>query len=166
MGVGSGNPLWSLLVVGNLISLAGFGVTLYQQQLDRLSLRELQLRLELAGEQRSSWTTASGQERRSGAGPGDPEPGKTELGRGVEPAESPRVAVTPGNSSVFGESKLVVGLLFGLVVLVLVLITGLVVCRWTACGIEESETSPTEKQRRLAQRQLAELRLRRHGFGG
>eukprot|EP00438_Fugacium_kawagutii_P004403 Skav208531 [mRNA] locus=scaffold3037:66464:70014:+ [translate_table: standard] len=82
MGGGQVIPLWSVLIVGNLCSLAGLGVTWYQQQLDRAALRELQLRAELSGFRRDTWTPASGQEQRSGAGPGEPSPGRGDLGVG------------------------------------------------------------------------------------
>ena len=50
------SPPWSLLLLGNLVSLAGLGFPLYQQQLDRAVLRELQLRAELSGPRVVPWT--------------------------------------------------------------------------------------------------------------
>ena len=78
------------------MSLAGLGFPLYQQQLDRAVLRELQLRAELSGPRVVPWTPSSGREQQLGAGPGQPQPGKSDLGWEFEkPGQRTKTSVPP-----------------------------------------------------------------------
>ena len=163
------SPPWSLLLLGNLVSLAGLGFPLYQQQLDRAVLRELQLRAELSGPRVVPWTPSSGREQQLGAGPGQPQPGKSDLGWEFEkPGQRTKTSVPPKEETKGSEQEFVFGLVVSGIGLILVIVAGLISYCFLVRGEKEAELgpSPTERQRRLAQRQLAELRLRRHGFGG
>lgn len=166
MGVPS--SVWlPLLVVSQVLSLVGLGVGAVYLQHQQLALRELQLHLavarspDLLGE---SWRDRG---QLGGAWPGDPEPQPgVSLGSGQRGGAGPNRAEDRDKKVTQNSDSLFWGIVVLVLVLTLLVLTGVIWQRWgRAGGFEELASSPSERRKRLAQRQLAEVRLRKHGFG-
>ena len=127
-----------LLVLGQGITWCGLGVSLYLQWENRVA---------------------------SGGG-GDPDPARTwDSEYHTRPkGGSPGVVHSLDDKSLgLGFTSILLG--FGWLLFFITGIWWLVGQRIsTRDGAEESVSSPSERQRAIAQRQLAEVRLRRHGF--
>ena len=82
---------WPILVLGQLVTLSGFGVTLYLQQSDRAALRELQFRLEIQAGQVRELSWKQGQAKSSGGSGGEPSGDPlTSGGLGSKPTKVPQ----------------------------------------------------------------------------
>ena len=155
-----------LLLVGQGITWFGLGVSLYFQWENRAALRELQWLSESGSSPRGLDWLASDKLNKIASGGGGSEPpnswgqeSQLKSGKPVEP-----IVHSVNHTTVAGT------LLFWFLwlgwVLVACAIGWWVFLRqrrpWTLS--EPSVGSPTDRQRALAQRQLAEVRLRKHGF--
>ena len=158
-----GGPRLTPLLLAQVSSWIGLAAVAYFQYQEAIILREVQdSLLELSWEEKAKRVSARGSGR-PGNGGGGSEPDSPEL---YPFANSDKECVwSLGASSSATVASLL--LLCGLVAL----LSALVVVRFFTRGREEEESgdrtpkSPIEHQRELAQRQLAELRLRNHGFG-
>lgn len=155
---------WPILVLGQLVSLGGFGVTLFLQQSDRAALRELQFRLEIQAGQVRELSGKQSQAKSSGGAGGEPS-GEPSSSGGSGPKTSKDSKGFEERNPPNHSWSFLTGLVIGIGVILLILIS-LVLC-WASRGESGSLVlgSPVEKRRELAARQLAELRLKKHGFG-
>lgn len=166
--MGAPSVVWlPLLVASNLLSLVGLGVGAFYLQQQQLALRELQLQL---GPVRPPNVLAGNWRDRGqlgGAGPDEPEAaGGARLGSGWHTSSSPLWTEARDKQKGQTRDSLFWGLVFLVGVLTLLVVVGLLWQRWRGVSdIEELTSSPSERRKRLAQRQLAEVRLRKHGFG-
>ena len=160
----SSPSIWPLFLLGQFVTLSGFGVTLYLQQVDRAALRDLQFRLELQASKVRELDWKQGQAKSSGGAGGDPEGEVPTTVRGE--IKKPKTSSQFSNTSEGDNSpSKLVSVVFGLVGLVCFAAT---LCCWWNHWREQRPVlvgSPVERQRELAHRQLAELRLKKHGFG-
>ena len=153
MGLKSPLPPYALVVgVSHLVLLGGLGASLIQQRQLGQQLAELADLVEA-------------QQRTSGGG--DPGGGKSEgiVFFDTRPPSSPEVGTV---SRLNQSDSYILGLhwlIWLIITLVFLLIVGTVLHRLQSQDpVVQRPTSPVQ-QREVAQRQLAELRLRRHGFG-
>ena len=156
-----------LLVLGQGITWCGLGVSLYLQWENRAALRELQWLGETSTPPRGFEPLASERLNRvASGGGGDPDPARTwDSEYHTRPkGGSPGVVHSLDDKSLgLGFTSILLG--FGWLLFFITGIWWLVGQRIsTRDGAEESVSSPSERQRAIAQRQLAEVRLRKHGF--
>ena len=155
----STNPLPPYVVLAHLLSWSGLAVLSWFQYQDQIQLQELR-ELTAGYRQGGSWHFKT--EEQSGIPGGEPSPDKSAAG--VSPS-TPR----PDSEVVVGGTSVVhwwvVGATLFTLIVILVVLAG---CFWwrQVTATRAADSSPVERQRDLAKRQLAEVRLRRHGFGG
>ena len=147
------------LAIAQLGTIGILGLTYWEQRQLQIQLRELS---EDSWFQRGSGLKVA---RNSGFPGGPTPPGRTTLGS--EPPQSPEVGQFSIKQQGEGLSQFGLGglLLILISVLILVFTFGWWCLKREQKRIAEVEIGSPINQRQLAQRQLAELRLRRHVFG-
>ena len=165
----SGRLQLQLLLFGQTITWLGLGVSVYWQWENRATLRELQWLGDIPSSPRGPELLGEGKLNRvssagGGGGGSDPPSGfgshpYRPSGEQSEPVVH-RVHTDRGHTLSF-TSFLILGW-----VLLIVAVTVWIVkhCWHTVSDSDSNVGSPSERQRAVAQRQLAELRLRHNGF--
>lgn len=159
MGYSSSNPLSPYVVLAHLLSWSGLVVLSWYQYQDQIQLQELR-ELTAGYRQGRAWDFKT--EEQSGIPGGEPSPDKSATGVSPSTPRPDSEVVVGGTSSYHWW---LVGATLGSLIVVLILLIGWIWWRQVTF-VRAADSSPVERQRDLAKRQLAEVRLRRHGFGG
>ena len=160
----SGSLALQLLIFGQTVTWLGLSFSLYLQWENRSALRELQWLSDTGSHPRGFDIQAEGRTQRVSAneGGGDPEGDiSNRKSRGPDDFKQ-QIRTFPGE-----QAGVRIWDLFLVLGWILVLLFGFgwwLQKRQQQPEIEDGVNSPTEKQRALAQRQLAEVRLRRNVF--
>ena len=160
----SGSLALQLLIFGQTVTWLGLSFSLYLQWENRAALRDLQWLSETGSHPRSFEVQAESRSQKvsSNEGGGDPEGDNLHRkSRGPDSIKQ-QFQTFPGEHTRFRVWDLL--LILGWVLVLLLGFGCWLQRKHQRPEIEEGANSPLEKQRALAQRQLAEVRLRRNVF--
>lgn len=160
----SGSLALQLLIFGQTVTWLGLSFSLYLQWENRSALRDLQWLSETGSHSRSFEFPAEGRNQKVSANEGGGDPEGEFSNRKSRGPDGFREQIQTFPSEQTGLRIWDLFLILGWILVLLFGIGCWLQRKQQQPEIEEGVSSPSEKQRALAQRQLAEVRLRRNVF--